>query len=150
MALKFPELLGNPLMTDLVLSCRDRASFCSSIWSSWAMAPSDLHLVAEVSNSLNPGLFSWPNNIPEWGGRSPRWDDLVPISPTGKHCQDSALHYWTYSGIKPGGWRTCRKLPLILFMALLVNFFSPGCADRGEYQSCHCRQRPDLYWVLCS
>jgi len=30
-----------------VLSCRDRASFCSSIWSSWAMAPSDIHLVAE-------------------------------------------------------------------------------------------------------
>ena len=46
MALKFPELLSNP-MADLVLSCRDRASFCPSLWSSWARAPSDLHLVAE-------------------------------------------------------------------------------------------------------
>ena len=60
MALKFPELLGNPIMADLVLSCRDRASFCSSIWSSWAMAPSDLHLVAEVSNSLTLAYFLDP------------------------------------------------------------------------------------------
>jgi len=34
-------------MADLVLSCRDRASFCSSVWSSWTSAPFDLHLVAE-------------------------------------------------------------------------------------------------------
>jgi len=34
-------------MADLVLSCRDRASFCSSVWSSWTGAPFDLHLVAE-------------------------------------------------------------------------------------------------------
>ena len=59
MALKFLELLSNP-MADLVLSCRDRASFCSSLWSSWAMAPSDLHLVAEVSNSITLAYFLDP------------------------------------------------------------------------------------------
>ena len=46
-ALKFPDWPWNP-MADLVLSCRDRASFCSSVWSSWTSAPFDLHLVAEV------------------------------------------------------------------------------------------------------
>jgi len=34
-------------MAELVLSCRDRASFCSSVWSSWTSAPFDLNLVAE-------------------------------------------------------------------------------------------------------
>ena len=58
-SLKILELLSNP-MADLVLSCRDRASFCSSLWSSWAMAPSDLHLVAEVSNSITLAYFLDP------------------------------------------------------------------------------------------
>ena len=46
-ALEIPDLPRNP-MADLVLSCRDRASFCSSVWSSWTSAPFDLNLVAEV------------------------------------------------------------------------------------------------------
>ena len=45
-------------MADLLLSCRDRASFCSSTWSNWAKAPSDLHLVAEVSNPNTPAYWS--------------------------------------------------------------------------------------------
>ena len=45
-------------MADLLLSCRDRASFCSSIWSNLAKAPSDLHLVAEVSNPSTPANWS--------------------------------------------------------------------------------------------
>ena len=55
-ALEIPDLPRNP-MADLLLSCRDRASFCSSVWSSWTGAPFDLHLVAEV---WNHGIFvSW-------------------------------------------------------------------------------------------
>ena len=51
-----------------------------------------------------------------WGGGSPRCDDLVPVSPTCSHCQDSALHHWANTGNGHKKWAN----PFLAFKVVLV------------------------------
>ena len=102
----FPDWPWNP-MADLVLSCRDRASFCSSVWSSWTSAPFDLHLVAEV---WNHGIFvSWMfSSRMVWLELTVRWScpSLANLQPLSRLCpthQDQHITQVIKNTIKAGG-----------------------------------------------